>query len=227
MSAPNLYRDYLDTCFAVFPLLVDGENWSGLQALGAEALRAAENLKRTEDVARICTYLALADLCNRNIGEARFHIERAVDLSRLLRNTPLLIETLLIQSAVERKGQDYRQALDCSQMALDLYDGDAMNDPALLGKIHYQLGAVDADDPEGCRLTALTNLYYAEAALASVERGDNLCRIYLLQAKVLHKWGQQVSCQERLDAATGIAQGDRLKRKIQRLQYELTHVYPS
>lgn len=148
--------DYLNA----FEGLAKSENWPEIIERGERALIKAENLNRFHEKAKICAQLASTSFYQGKYSDARAYVNHCKDLSNDLKDHPLYLRALYLESAINRaeaskqileKAQEelYQKAVQVGEEATRLFAYYNLNDRELKGKIYFNLGAAHADNPKG------------------------------------------------------------------------------
>jgi tetratricopeptide (TPR) repeat protein len=196
MCRPHFHWAYLiDNYFDNFKQLKEEAKWDEIILQGTRALDAARRLGRPVDEAKIAAQLTSTSFYQGDYESALKYANCCHELSEHFEDKRLFIRALYLESAVHRalagKGQSsYSRAVAIAEEALDVYAQSGLDDPALLGKVYFNLGAALADNPEGdlslaqkTYSKAINFFQQANAEEDVVRSMIRLGRVYLLQGK--------------------------------------------
>lgn len=182
-----------------FERLAKSEKWDEIIAQGTAALEESKNTGKTQEEAKICAQLTSTTFYQGDYVQALVYANRCHELSKDFVDLSLYVRALYLESAVyralapknmveEAKQASYYRAVEIAEEALDVYSKERIENPNLLGKIYFNLGAAHADNPKGnlelaarCYLKALDCFGGVRANDDHIRTSIRLGKVYLLQ----------------------------------------------
>jgi tetratricopeptide (TPR) repeat protein len=138
-----------DSYFKRFETLAKEEMWEEIVAEATTELEIAVNENRLYDQAKICAQLTSTFFYLGNYEQALVYAKHCHKLSEMFTDPSLYLRALYLESAVYRAYKEYPLAVEIAEEALRLYYAKGLENPLLLGKIYFNLGAAHADNPMG------------------------------------------------------------------------------
>ncbi len=198
-SAPQieeqrLAHSELDTYFDEFTSLKKSEDWNRIIALGEVAIQEAVRKQRWVDEATIHAQLASTEYYKGNYLKTVEHADRCRALAHCTADEKLLVRSMYLQSAAYRalagqaKGDDqdflFSRAAISGQDALKAYHDRKISDDNLLGKVYFNLGAAESDNPKGNLEQASKHYIDALTSFRQAQSSDDIVRATVRLAKV-------------------------------------------
>lgn len=195
--------EVVNTYFRNFEGLAKAEQWNEILVQGKGALELAKVLNREQDEAKICAQLTSSSFYLGDYDQALKYAERCHELAKAFVDPSLFIRALYLESASYRalaqKNEDeqtqqttFCRAVDIAENAITLYLGNKVNNLALYGKLHFNLGAAHADNPKGNLEKARECYLKAVACFSSMQAHEDVIRTNIRLAKVLHLQGNNI-----------------------------------
>lgn len=174
-----------DQCIAIyfenFERLKKTEDWNQIIALGKEALKSLQKLGRKNEEAIICAQLASTFFYKGDYISSLECASRCHELAEHFTDASLYVRALYLESAIFRAlaGKDsgsesqilFKNAVETAEEALNVYAKNNLDNPDLLGKVFFNLGAAHADNSQG-NLKVASQCYIQ--ALELFEKSNNV-----------------------------------------------------
>lgn len=176
--------------FTRFEALAKAEKWEEIIAEGREALAIAVTENSLYNEAKICAQLTSSSFYLGDYAQALLYANRCHELSESFTDPSLYLRALYLESAVYRAQKDFDRAVEVAEGALRLYQDKELDNPQLLAKIYFNLGAAHADNPSGNLNEAVhcysTALECAPTPDDQIRTSIRLGKVYLLQKDFAH-----------------------------------------
>jgi 8-oxo-dGTP diphosphatase len=222
----------MDTYFKNFETLAKTENWPEIISQGASALTEAKALGKKEEEAKICAQLASTAFYQGDYLKALEYANCCHQLSEQFQDCSLLVRALYLQSAVHRalarttnckisEQLLYSHAIKIAQEALRVYEENGLDNPNLKGKIYFNLGAAEADNPRGDLSQASIHYFRAWGCFQSAHAIDDVIATQIRLGKVYLLQEEPATVEQIIREVRSYASSERLNMQIDSLESQL------
>lgn len=194
-TSKSFIFDPIQSYFQNFEELKQQEKWDEIILQGEEALGTVKAQGREFDEAKICAHLTSTAFYKGDLQQAILYSKQCRILSEKLKKPLLLIRALYLESACYRtlaakqktdneQQNYYATAVELTLGAIKIYAENEFACDELKGKIYFNLGAANADNPKGNLHSASRNYLTALECYKNCSADQDILRTKLRLGKV-------------------------------------------